>query len=360
MANKQDTSVRFYFHTGCPASLSGSDSALTNIMNACIAGYGQVNIQSLSVSNTLATCVTTTAHNFNPGQVVTIAGSNNAEFNTEWKIYTVTNSTTFTFKTDFSNVTASGTMTVNITALTYLEKPESFLYRFTTGTRRFLYLPDSGYTTYCPVKMRESSTGTNETPTLYVVKSNAASTATRPWVLVANPTMMYFLCAPDATLSTGYTQGFAFGDITTYCPYDFCHSIIMGSTGTTQTDTAFTILNNTSGAYLNRSYIQTGTYIAAYRYGYYGMSYAGQHANFLTTNNGINPVNNKRVYSPITVWETLSLLRGYLPGAYCPVGNIHNGFSIYTDCDKYMVAVKSGLTRGYAIDITGPWDNLYA
>jgi hypothetical protein len=75
-------------------------------------------VSSLTASGTTATCTTATAHGLSSGQIVQIAGANEANYNKSAATVTVTSATTFTYGVA-SGTPASATGTIAATPLVY-------------------------------------------------------------------------------------------------------------------------------------------------------------------------------------------------------------------------------------------------
>lgn len=212
--------------SGAPV-LSGQAGALIAILDAVLVnGWGLVTATSLVVSGGIATMTFPSGHSFAVDRVALIAGSTPTGLNGEKRVLTsATNTITFD-ATGISNQTATGTITAKVAPAGWT-KPNSgtnladYRLNSTTGTGFHLRLDDTGTTT-ARVRgyetMSDVNTGTGPFPTvaqwagsgLWWSKSNAASSAARPWRIVADDRGFFFYCKNADT--SGEYQGNYFGD----------------------------------------------------------------------------------------------------------------------------------------------------
>jgi hypothetical protein len=211
-----DTSVKFLHSamTGAP-TITGAVGCIVSLLDACLVnGFGTGTVDSIVVSNNLATVTRAAGHPMEVGAVALIAGATPTGLNGEKKVLSVT-TTTYTFEaTGISNQTATGTITHKLAPLGW-GKPFSStnigVYRSNNiqGTQAYLRVNDShsgdgstnqnagvrGYES-----MTDVSTGTGMFPTLAqssVTASNWAKdfdngTTPREWVIVGDDRMFYF------------------------------------------------------------------------------------------------------------------------------------------------------------------------
>lgn len=199
---------------GAPAC-SGQVGAMLSILDACLVnGFNLLTLDSIVVASNVATG-TKASHGYKLHQVITIAGASPAGLNGEWRVTGIATNT-FTFATTgISDQTATGTISAKASPAGWL-KPY-------TGTNKAawrsqnsgssqallrvddtvgLYSTATGYET-----MSDIDTGTNSFGPHYFKKSDAASAAARPWVLVAD--------------DRGFYLGVAWSNTTVYDFYHF-------------------------------------------------------------------------------------------------------------------------------------------
>lgn len=384
-----DASVRYFDSTmsGAPA-LSGTAGALISVLDACLVnGFGTVTLASLVVSSNIATGTVSAGHGFSMigsavGSVITIAGATPSSLNGTWRIASVADSTHFTFVTSgISDQTATGTITAVRTPLGFSKVysgTNKAVYRAddVMSSRLYLRVADdgTGSATYARVRGYESmsdvDTGTGPFPTdaqisggLYWGKSSAASSTARAWRLIGDSQGFYLLVNQDGS---GAWISAAWVDIPSEKAGDAYRALIIGGTSTTVYNQGYLqTINSTTGHYFARSYVQTGTSIAAFKLshylaangiGYYGIAYPA-------------PIGGQFYCAPVDVWEGTSYasataLRGPLPGIYAPLhpsAQLTDG-SFQTDViglDGRTLLVQiiknGGLNYAAAIDLTGPW-----
>jgi hypothetical protein len=374
-----DTTVK-YFHSGMTSApvLSGTAGSFVALLDACLVnGFGTKTVDSLVVSNNVATATVSTGHNFVmvgvTGPVAKIEGATPSGLNGECRV-TVTGSTTFTFPTvGISNQTATGTITVKRAPAGYSKSYSgtnkgSYRADSLSSTRFFARIDDAG-TTSARLRgyetMSDVDTGTGLFPTdaqisggMYVTKSDTASSAARAWKLFSNGKAVYLLMAY-------YTGGFSasisnqfFGDILPAKPGDAYHYLIISQTAAGIT-TYVQAINSNTASYLARSYTQIGTSLNggqrvshfrnSSQIGYGGESFPAN------ANNGIN------LY-PVECWESSTILRGRMPGLWSPV---HDGTVPHdqvveniTGLPNRTILISNISATSYqaGFDITGPWD----
>ena len=90
--------VKLYRHTDTNApQLAGVVGRMITLLDAVLVnGYNTVNVASITRDSSIATVTTASAHGFDTGDIVLIAGANQTPYNAEFKV-TVTSATTFTF-----------------------------------------------------------------------------------------------------------------------------------------------------------------------------------------------------------------------------------------------------------------------
>ncbi len=383
-----DTSVRYFDSTmsGAPA-LSGTAGALISVLDACLVnGFGTVTLASLVVSSNIATGTVSAGHGFSMigsavGSVITIAGATPSGLNGTWRIASVADSTHFTFVTSgISDQTATGTITAVRAPLGFSKVysgTNKAAYRAgdIMSSRLYLRVADdgTGSATYARVRGYESmsdvDTGTGPFPTdaqvsggLYWGKSSTASSTARAWRLIGDSQGFYLLVNQDGS---GAWISAAWVDIPSEKAGDAYRTLLIGGTSTNVYNQGYLhLINNPAGHYFARSYVQTGTSIAAFKLshhiaangiGLYGIAYPA-------------PMGGQFYCAPVDVWEgtayaSATALRGPLPGVYAPLhpsAQLTDG-SFQTDVigldgrTLLVQILKSGGSYAAAIDLTGPW-----
>lgn len=223
-----DTSVK-YFHSGMAGApvMSGTVGSLLAVLDACLVnGFGLKTVNSLVVSNNVATATINTGHSAEVDTVVEIAGATPAALNGQWKV-TATGITTISFPTTgIADQTATGTISLKLAGAGWVKEFSGAnlgAYRSPNilGTRMYLRVDDTA-TTFARVigyeTMSDINTGTGLFPTAalrsggsYWSKSQLADASRREWILIADDRMIYFGRAYYSLYPAGYQIG-AFGD----------------------------------------------------------------------------------------------------------------------------------------------------
>lgn len=187
---------------------------------------------------------------------------------------------------------------------------------------------------------------------VFIHKTNNVA-GTRPWVLLANEKIFYFITQFDTTTSFGQASWFAFGDIIPEKTVDPWDTILMGATGSGQTTDAANAGSTSAAPYFSFvSHTLGGHWTARSHTAVGGSTAIGKHINFARlghSTNGSwlnsyaytmgggsgrltypNPANGAMYTSPIWIHE-LNLVRGRMPGVYVNLGNPHlTNFDTYT------------------------------
>lgn len=354
-----DTTVKYFDSTmsGAP-SLSGTEGALIGVLDACLKdGFGSVTLNSLVVTNNVATATYSSGHGFtmqgNTGPVILIAGATPSGLNGRWRV-TVTSTTQFTFATSgISNQTATGTITAKRAPAGFTKTysgTNKAVYRSddVAGTRLYLRVDDSPaqYPTLIMYEtMSDVDTGTGASTTRYFAKSSAANSTARAWRLFADARMMYLFA--DADGST-WPSAMAFGDIVNYRSGDAFHALLIGHAAANTTSHLHFVDGTTTGSELARSYTQVGGAVASGRYSHRLCQYLGSGGLFTP-----NYADNALHLWPVHVVEGATVARGELPGLRCPVhnGGLTNGIVVET----LLMQQTHSASYYAAIDIAGPW-----
>lgn len=239
------TSVKYFNSamTGAPV-LTGIAGSLIAVLDACLVdGFGLGNVDSLTVAGNVATVTKSTGHPFQVGMVALIAGATPSGLNGEWRVASV-GPTSYTFATTgIADVTASGTITHKVASAgwsnTAISGGNSTLkvYKPTDGAAlgRMLRVDDSA-TFHARVVAYESmtdvNTGTGPFPTAaqfsgggYWPRSEANSSASREWHIIADKQGMYFIPHYHSTFPT-VGPILWFGDVVPQGASDTTHCIL--------------------------------------------------------------------------------------------------------------------------------------
>lgn len=382
-----DASVRYFDSTmsGAPA-LSGTAGTLIGVLDACLKdGFGTATLNSLVVAGNVATGTVSGGHGFAMiggavGPVIRIAGATLSALNGDWRIASVPNGTTFTFATaGIADQIATGTITAKRAPLGFSKVftgTNKAAYRADdpASSRLYLRVADNGVgaANYARVRgyetMSDVDTGVGPFPTdaqvsggLYWGKSSVASGTARAWRLVGDS--QGFVLAVNQDGAGGWIGNWC-GDIPSEKAGDAYRMLLMGGISATvgNMGNLHAINNASAGHYMARSYTQTGTSIAAqkdsHRITQTGMGYSGAGIAYPA------PTGNQFYAAPADVWESATLLRGALPGIYCP---LHPATSLVDGSFQSNVSgldgrtllvqrmVNGGVNYACAIDLTGPW-----
>lgn len=384
------TSVKVFASTDPGALvLSGTAGALSTLLKTyMVDGRGASAVATLTVAAGIATATYSAGHPFSIGSVGLFAGATPAGLNGEKRILSVdTNSVTFD-ATGIADGTATGSITsklasagwqqvfsgTNITCL----KPT-----VPEATGCILRIDDSG-TTNARVRAFESmsdiNTGLGPTPMdsqvnggLWWPKSNAASSAARPWVLVADARGFYL--GVDVQGTGRFTLLFA-GDIASLKSGDAYGYMITGNESD-QTNTTivpdgccgWSHRSARGGAYLVRAHTGIGQAFAAQRI---GAHHNGTTADVYSGTAGYgwgsypNGANNGLMVGALEVFAIG--IRGTLPGLWHAVQAMEGVFSSLGFVDgtddlqgRRLMALRTAPPAGSVtpgtvwLDTTGPW-----
>lgn len=125
--------TKFFYSTmkGAPVMTNEWGSMLTMLKGCLLTGFNQQQVTSASISNGIATITLGSNHGFIEHQVVAVSGANQVEFNAEYRVISVTN-TTITVKTAMTGA-VTGSMTIKTAPLGWSEK--------FTGTNKSIFEP---------------------------------------------------------------------------------------------------------------------------------------------------------------------------------------------------------------------------
>lgn len=336
--------VRVYRSTdfGAP-QLSGQVGTLIAILNACLVdGYGTNTITSLTQSGGVATATTNVPHQFTGSPKVLIAGAASSDYNVEATI-TITGASTFTYPVNpAAPGTAGGAPTCKIAGSGWTKPfPDGTYvaaYKQPAGSNGFyLRVDDNSSATVARGQAYETmtnvSSGLTPFPTsaqlaggVHIVKSDVASSATRPWILISNGPMMYLFVNHDNSATWASANGTVFGDIKTYKAGggDAYGTIIAGNTASSYANNFMyslvsSIASVTNGHWMARSYTGIGGSITV---GKSSDTVKSQNSNVGVAGMPYpSPIDGGLYVSPLWISEpspTLSV-RGELPGLWNPL-----------------------------------------
>lgn len=392
------TSVK-YFHSGMTGApvLNGTAGSLISVLDACLVnGFNARAVDSIVVTNGIATATVSAGHGYTADHVVLISGATPAALNGEQRITSVTQ-TTFTFAVSgVPDGAASGTIGAKIAPLGF-EKPFSgtnlAVYRSgdLLSTRMLLRVDDTGAQNARVVgyeTMADINTGTGPFPVSaqisgggYWPKANSTSSTARGWTIIGDGRAFYLhVHTRDDPPNRGATGVvFGFGDFLslrsgdTYGAFLACHASDISATtnagayGLSQGSVG----GNSRYVYVPRSFTMIGGSIEctnrpeSYCTGD-GESGTGTNTFVPTYPNGTN---NALIVAKKCLFEPIGpALRGYFPGIYHAPQNLHQSFNWRDKIDgqgpllgRKLMAVKTGspannVSQGCVFfDITGPW-----
>lgn len=351
-------SVFWYDSTMTSApSLTGEAGKLIGVLDACLKdGFGSVTLDSIVVTDSVATATKSTGHGFLDYSVVLIDGATPSGLNGNKRI-TRTGATTFTFDaTGISNQTASGTITAKIAPVGWT-KPYSgtniavYARSDITATAMVLRVDDSP-TQYPTLIMYESmtnvDTGTGPSTTRYFAKSSAASSTARVWRLFADSSCFYLFANADGST---WPSAMLFGDIVPFKSDDAYHCLLIGHAANNTTSHLHFVDGTTTGAELCRSYKQVGGVVTSGRYSHRTCQYLG-----VGTLVSPNYADNGYHCWPIECREGTTIARGKMPGLFCPIHELlFNDGVIYNGGHCLFTQQTFNASYRAALDITGPW-----
>jgi len=336
--------VRVYRSTdfGAP-QLSGQVGTLLAILDACLVnGYGANTITSLTQSGGVATATTLVPHQYTNSPKVLIAGAGASEYNGEVTV-TVTGANTFTFPISPSAPASAGGSPTCKRAGSGWTKPFAdgtyvAVYKQPAGSNGlYMRIDDNSTANVARMlgyeAMTDVSTGTTPFPTavqqaggVYAVKSDAISSAVRPWILISNGPMMYLFVNHDNSATWAVANGVMFGDLKSYKAGggDAYGTIIAGNTASSYANNFMyslvsSIASVTNGHWMARSYTGIGGSITV---GKSSDTVKSQNSNVGVAGMPYpSPIDGGLYVSPLWISEpspTLSV-RGELPGLWNPL-----------------------------------------
>lgn len=390
------TSVKYYASTmpGAPV-LSGTAGALATILDACLVdGWGLKTVDTLVVAGGVATANISTGSAAVAGGVVLVSGATPAGLNGEKRVIAAATNTVTFDATGISDQTATGTITMKNAPLGWTRAFTGTNVRSfkggASGTGFYLRVDDTGPNSARVVGyevMTDVNTGVSPFPTDaqragggHWPKSEAASSASRPWMIVGDDRGFYIHSNHHSSIP-GYGITVYFGDILSVLgsdPYS-CALHAMGQvatvslSGSTTEGLGYSNGTTASAAHLARSY--TGVGGSTQTLEGYDMVLPSASSGISGTQgtNSIpypNPPDNSLLLSPFRISELGSkVLRGVFPGFYAVPQAVPDGVFSFADAvtgisalpGRTLRATKQyntggGTSNGTAfIDTTGPW-----
>jgi hypothetical protein len=165
------------------------------------------------------------------GCVVQISGANESDFNGDFRVKSIGNTTSFTFDIVTAETTATGTIISKVSPLGF-EKQFSgtnlAVYRSPVGNRRSLRVDDT-LAQEARVRVYASmtgvSTGTGETAEVFWRRSTVTSALARDWWIIGTDKFFYFMCAFDGNQGL---HGNCFGDFFPLNSADIWNTLLIG------------------------------------------------------------------------------------------------------------------------------------
>jgi hypothetical protein len=376
--------------------LSGTAASLSTLLKTYLAdGRGLGAVQSISVSNGIATASYASGHPFTAGHVGLFDGAALEAINGEHRILsTGINFATFAVP-DVPDGPVTGSITSKLAAAGWMQmfsvtSPAGVLViksRSIEGSGCFLRIDDSGTTTARVVgygSMSDASVGSGAFPTdaqqaggLYWPKSDAANSTARAWRLFADE-RFFMLWVSPASSNRQMGPLFGFGDIIAD-GFDQYGCTIFGSTvSNVVSDGAVSPgclgLGNGPGAggsgmFMPRSYTGVGGSVAARKVGAYNtaIAYSGTSSYSSLSIPYPNAADNSLRFSRVEIIVPPSGFRGVVPGlyhtpqeagAFFKTGDLISGTGVFAGRDYRVIGVgpAPGNILGCAfVDLTS-WD----
>ncbi|MDA8446387.1 hypothetical protein [Paracidovorax valerianellae] len=387
------TSIKVFesSQAGAPV-LSGTAGALRAVLKACLVdGFGAGAVASLTVTAGVATAVYASGHPYRVGSVALFAGATGDGLNGERRILTVAADRVTFAAPDAAAGAAAGSITSRMAPAGWQElyagqadnvialKPAAV-----EATGCVLRVDDTG-TTNARVRGYESmsdiGTGLGAIPLdaqvaegLYWPKSGAASTAARPWIVVADERGLYLAVSPQGI--DRYTLLYA-GDIASVKSGDAYGWLVSGnqSDQVAQTTTpdgccGYSHRSARGGVYLARAHTGVGQAIAAQRIGaHHTGTVADVYAGVAGYAWGAYPNSPNNGLLTGLVEVVGQGVRGTLPGLLHPIQDMGGAFATrgtvvgtqdYAGRTLMAVRVGSPVAGAEAsgtvfLDLSGPW-----
>ena len=410
--------IKAYFsnQTGAPV-LNGTVGSLINVLDACLVnGYNQVDVSSMTRSGSTVTVTCATAHGYeNPltnywvqdgvGNVCTIAGATQTEYNGDWPISYVSD-TIFTF--DIGSATpatpATGTITTKRAAGGFskaFSDTNRGVYRSNdiTSRRHFWQVndiadcPNGQGARYAGWRAYENMTGIDQGdgpfPTIvaagtfgqYIAKSHVLDSSSRHWSIHTDGKTVIMIFHPnrggDDLNQSEYSYVAGFGDLLSPVPDPYatiCGGLSSGSRDYSHNVSCGFLVaaggneprpnSGTGWNALARTY--TGAKKPVWSTAHLGMGLP-QYTSMGVTGGMMFPdgMSNRFALAQITVYEPTSagaVMRGQLPLYECAVGVVHRNRELINNVvgreGRVFQYLRAGATNNYYvggayIDLTG-------
>lgn len=389
-----DTSVKFVHSamSGAPA-LAGQAGSMIGLLDAILVnGFGLKSVDSLVVAGGVATMTISTGHSFEPGAVALVAGSsvtggNANALNGEKKVASTTTTTVTFDATGVADQTATGTITAKVAPMGWTKEyagTNLAVYKSSdvTSTGCRLRVDDTGTTSARVVgyeTMSDVNTGTGAFPTntqqsggLYWMKSDVASSATRPWIAVGDGKIFYIFAFINSSTTNSCAQ-LAFGDPLPTKSTDAYHCIISGGAISTTVvgqahDLSFVdgVNGVNNGLFCPRSYTGVGAAVAMRKsFPLIGGGTGSIHSGAGGGLNYPNAADGGLYVVPCYATEhAASVFRSTIPGLLMVPQNVNSAFAskdIVTGVTGYAGKILKAVQCGgsgagvFFVDTTGPW-----
>jgi len=196
---------------------------------------------------------------------------------------------------------------------------------------------------------------------LWVIKSNAASSLARPWVLISNGKIFYLFIDLDTTDTHGTIT--AFGDISSYKASDSNCSILIANTTGSYANCYFPVLSNVSstiaGHYLSQKFDGISYSISVGKVpinGWLSHDYMSGWAGFPLIQDP-EPIAGGKILSPIGISEmsgSFGVPRGRLPGIWAAAHAVFGstGDTIQGDPNTALAGKTVELFKIYNVNAT--------
>lgn len=381
------TSTVRFFHSaqaGAP-ELKSVAGSLIALLDACLVeGFGLVSVDSLIVTDGVATATMSTGHSAETHTVVSIAGATPAGLNGAHRVIGRTTNTVRFSAPGVADGTATGTITLKIAPAGW-EKAwvgahkAAFRSAAPDATRFFLRIDDSnlyearvvGYEAMSDVDVGEGAFPTAAQVPGGTYWAKASNTSARPWILIASDRYFYLGVCHNHNWTPGYAFR-GFGDILPRFSADAFRCHLAGS--------PTTYYNTPPGASYGMfdfsNYVDHRHVMARAWTGIGGAVVArvqspiGANASFATGQGTLvypNPTDNGLLLQTIGVNQA-EAYRGNLPGVWSSPQNIGTHFANGPAWgvldpspslpDRVVIwAQSTGWSSGGPVffDLTGPW-----
>lgn len=388
-----DTSVK-YFHSGMAGApvMSGTVGSLLAVLDACLVnGFGLKTVNSLVVSNNVATATINTGHSAEVDTVVEIAGATPSGLNGQWKVTAVSGNSVSWETSGIANQTATGTISLKLAGAGWVKEfSEANLGAYRSpnilGTRMYLRVNDTNARNARVIgyeSMSDIDTGTGLFPSAsqrsggsYWPKSQSADATRREWILIADDRMFYFARAYRSDFPEGYQIG-VFGDFLSAKSGDAYGCVLNGIGFDNSTGGPYSADNFSTGhgsavaeVYAPKSYTGIGTSVQMGK-NFPLITFNGVENQSGYASNGLvfpNPEDGGLYVVPHYLLEiNPNSIRGVSPGFYCSPQRFNTNVLPARETVTGVTALPgkklkvitslqySGTGTPCFVDITGPW-----